>query len=322
MLPSPLLDLPGAVPSPDPADTAVAWHYGDPLREQRARLPLVDGWGCGVVRVGGTERISWLQALGSQDFEALTPGAWSETLALTPQGRVLHWAAVTVADGAAWLVTRTGEHAAALATWLESMRFRADVTIADMSAEYAMLTVDGQRRLVARDAFGARAAALIRDGAQPIGSWAAAALRVSTRTPRFGVDNDDRTLPNETRWLDTAVAIGKGCYPGQETVAKILNVGAPPRRIVLLNLDGSGGTLPAVGAAVVDDAGRTAGRVGTVAQHWELGPVALALIKRTIGSEVPLLADGVDARVDTDDPVVERAQPGYDPRQFIDFRRR
>ena len=73
----------------------------------------------------------------------------------------------------------------------------------------------------------------------PAGSWAADALRIPTRRPRWGVDTDDRTIPNEVSWLRTAVHLEKGCYRGQETVARVHNLGRPPRRLVMLNLDGS-----------------------------------------------------------------------------------
>ena len=88
------------------------------------------------------------------------------------------------------------------------------------------------------------AAALIAAGAVPAGSWAADALRIPTRRPRWGVDTDERTIPNEVPWLRTAVHLEKGCYRGQETVARVHNLGRPPRRLVMLNLDGSADHLP------------------------------------------------------------------------------
>ena len=116
------------------------------------------------------------------------------------------------------------------------------------------------------------AAALVAAGAVPAGSWAADALRIPTRRPRWGVDTDDRTIPNEVEWLSTAVHLEKGCYRGQETVARVHNLGRPPRRLVMLNLDGSASGLPETGDPVTTAEGRVVGRVGTVAQHHDDGP--------------------------------------------------
>jgi folate-binding protein YgfZ len=129
------------------------------------------------------------------------------------------------------------------------------------------------------------------------------ALRVAARAPRLGLDTDHRTLPHEVGWLTTAVHLDKGCYRGQETVARVHNLGRPPRRLVLLHLDGSDSELPVTGADVVQD-GRTVGRVGTAVRHHELGPVALALVKRTVVDGADLLAGPVAARVD-DEPAFE-----------------
>ena len=139
------------------------------------------------------------------------------------------------------------------------------------------------------------------------------------------MDTDDRTIPNEVSWLDTAVHLAKGCYRGQETVARVHNLGRPPRKLVLLNLDGSRDTLPQPGDPVATGAGRSVGRVGTVAQHHEDGPIALALIKRSAANGNPLVAGGVDAIVDPadrEDPAAA-ATPvsAVDRRAFADVRR-
>lgn len=173
-----------------------------------------------------------------------------------------------------------------------------------------------------REAHAAVAGALIRAGATPAGSWAAAALRIPARRPRFGVDNDQRTIPNETGWLTSAVHLHKGCYRGQETVARVDNLGQPPRRLVMLHLDGSSESLPAPGDPVcVSDTGRAVGRVGTVAQHFEDGPVALALVKRSVGPGAALLAGGVDAMIDPDDAVTDGRPFSVERGTFHDFRR-
>ena len=97
-------------------------------------------------------------------------------------------------------------------------------------------------------------------GDRPLaGTWAAEALRVAAWRPRLGFETDHRTIPHEVDWLRTAVHLHKGCYRGQETVARVHNLGRPPRRLVFLHLDGSGHTLPAHGDPVELD-GRTVGQ--------------------------------------------------------------
>src|SRR5205085_9721513 len=116
--------------------------------------------------------------------------------------------------------------------------------------------------LVPRAELRARADALLGAGAVPAGLDAFEALRVEARRPRLGVDTDHRTIPNELEWLNTAVHLDKGCYRGQETVARVHNLGRPPRRLVLLHLDGVSEELPAPGTPVQAGA-RDVGRVGT-----------------------------------------------------------
>ena len=87
-------------------------------------------------------------------------------------------------------------------------------------------------------------------GDRPLaGTWAAEALRIAAWRPRLGFETDHRTIAHEVDWLRTAVHLHKGCYRGQETVARVHNLGRPPRRLVFLHLDGSGHTLPARGDA-------------------------------------------------------------------------
>jgi tRNA-modifying protein YgfZ len=150
-------------------------------------------------------------------------------------------------------------------------------------------------------------------GARPAGSWAFDALRVESLRPRLGVDTDDRTIPHEVNWIGSAAHVAKGCYRGQETVAKVFNIGRPPRRMVLLHLDGSPEVYPETGDPVrLGD--RVVGRVGSVARHHELGPVALALLKRSTAMDEELLAGDEDrvvqAAVDPDSVPPERAAPG------------
>jgi folate-binding protein YgfZ len=120
------------------------------------------------------------------------------------------------------------------------------------------------------------------------------ALRIAARRPRLGLDTDHRTLPHEVGWIETAVHLNKGCYRGQETVARVHNLGHPPRRLVFLHLDGSEDRLPEHGDPVqLEDT--TVGFVGSAARHYELGPIGLALIKRTTPVDGTLQAGGLPA---------------------------
>ena len=124
--------------------------------------------------------------------------------------------------------------------------------------------------------------------------WALEAERVAQGRARLGLDTDHKTIPNELGALNKSVHMAKGCYRGQETVAKVFNLGHPPRRLVLLHLDGSSVDLPKTGSAVMLN-GKEIGFIGTVARHYELGPIALALIKRMTSPDATLLIDGIAA---------------------------
>jgi folate-binding protein YgfZ len=144
---------------------------------------------------------------------------------------------------------------------------------------------------------------LVDAGARPAGTMAYDALRVEALRPRLGVDTDERTIPHEVGWIGSAVHLTKGCYRGQETVARVANLGRPPRRLVLLHLDGGDEHLPGPGDPVLRD-GRQVGRVGSVVQHHELGPVAMALVKRSVPVDAELVAgegeSASPARIDPD----------------------
>ncbi|MHA7261962.1 CAF17-like 4Fe-4S cluster assembly/insertion protein YgfZ [Arthrobacter sp. TMN-37] len=329
---SPLLSLPGAVPGGAP-DEAVAAHYGDPFREQRLLAQgqaVVDLSHRGVVSVTGPDRLSWLNTLSSQLLLGLQPGGSSETLLLSVQGRI-DFGVRIVDDGAtAWLLVE-GAEAPGLAEWLQRMKFMLRVEIADVSADWAVVgatarieAFDGSTvwadpwpgvgtggfpySVVGEEAHPGRerpwfeylipqaslpAAVSGLEGYTPAGMMAAEALRVAAWRPRVGFETDDKSLPHELDLLRTAVHLAKGCYKGQETVARVHNLGHPPRRLVFLHLDGSQHTLPARGSGIVLE-GRTVGRVTSVAHHWEMGPIALAVVKRSVDPSARLLVQDAD----------------------------
>lgn len=142
-------------------------------------------------------------------------------------------------------------------------------------------------------------------GVRRAGIWAYDAMRVAALRPRLGVDTDERTIPHEVGWIGGpgagAVHLDKGCYRGQETVARVHNLGRPPRMLVLLHLDGSA-ERPVTGDPVLAG-GRQVGRLGTVVDHVDLGPIAFALVKRGLPADTPLMTGGehaVNARIDPD----------------------
>ncbi len=288
---SPLLSRPGAVAA-DAPDVGVAAHYGDPYAEQRALSAgsaLVDLSHRPVLRVAGPDRLSWLHSLLSQHVASLAPGVWAQALVLSPQGRVEHHLTL-LDDGTQLLAHVEPGTLGSLVDFLERMRFMLRVEIDDVSAAYAVVHQAGVDRFVPRDLLADIDASLAGIGAYE-------ALRVAARQPRQGLDTDHKTIPHEVGWLGSAVHLDKGCYRGQETVARVYNLGRPPRRLVLLHLDGSDSELPVPGDAVLLD-GRTVGRVGTAVRHHELGPLALALVKRQTPDDAALVAGSVAAAID------------------------
>jgi tRNA-modifying protein YgfZ len=286
---SPLLDLPGAVDGAG-VDAGVPWHYGSPVDEQR-RLEAGDGWvdlsHRDVVRLSGPDRLQLLHAMTTQHLERQPAGVWTEALILSPHGHVEHHFA-GADDGEAFVASTEPGRGAALVDFLTSMRFLLRVEI-DLVDDVAVIARGGGEAFVPR-------ADLLRlaDVGPPSGTWAHEALRIVAGRPRLGLDTDHRTIPNEVGWIGTAVHMDKGCYRGQETVARVHTLGRPPRRLVLLHLDGSADRLPALGSPLVLD-GRAVGRVGSSARHHELGPVGLGLVKRSVPTDAELLADEVAA---------------------------
>lgn len=316
-------------PPEDSRDTGVPWHYGDPHAEQRRLAEgsgAVDLSHRGVVTVTGPDRLTWLHSLTTQHLEALAPGASTTALILSPHGHVEHEMHVVDDGTSTWITVEPGT-AADLVAYLDSMRFMMRVEVADVSEDWAVVwqpvrepsdarvtwlvpadiagvgaTDSGSDRggdaskyvdhrpdvLVGREVIVPRDDLLAALGEQPAGTWALEALRVAAAAPRSGQETDHRTLPHEVGWIGPAVHLAKGCYRGQEAVARVHNLGAPPRRLVLLHLDGSLESLPAHGDPVLLGE-REIGWIGSAARHYELGPIATAVVKRSIDPAVDLV---------------------------------
>jgi folate-binding protein YgfZ len=301
--------LPGAVGEPP-------LHYGNPVAEQRALLngAIVDLSDRDVVTVTGPDRLSWLDSLLSQSLARLAPGESAEALLLDPSGRIEYVVRVVDDGETTWLLMDAGT-GAGLAAFLDRMRFMLRVEVADRSVDFATIGTLGEpvtgtvtwhdpwptvvagghqyaavaehpgaawtysETLVPRDAV-----VVEREAA---GILALEALRIAAWRPRAATELDATAIPHEFDWIRSAVHLAKGCYRGQETVAKVHNLGHPPRRLVLLHLDGSENIAVSAGDEVLDG-DRPVGRVTAAATHHELGPIALAIVRRATDPAAPL----------------------------------
>ena len=305
-------------------------------RDLAAGSAVVDLSHRAVITITGPDRLRWIDSLTSQSVAQLAPGESTETLLLDITGRI-QYAVRLIDDGTdLWLLLER-EEASGLLQWLGSMQFMMRVTLADRSVEFATLGTLGQPALPVAAPHGvpllwrdpwlgvsnggfqyavatrhpsaswtyselllprAELAGIATSAIPVAGLLALEALRIAAWRPRFATEVDDKTIPHELDWLRTAVHLNKGCYRGQETVAKVHNLGHPPRRLVMLYLDGPDTGLPTRGDNVMvltnnndNTVGEqsTVGQVTSVARHFELGPVALAVIKRATNPFAELL---------------------------------
>lgn len=319
-----LFDRSGAVAA-EGADAGVAAHYGNPFAEQRALATgeAVVAVARGVITITGEDRLLWLHNLTSQNLRMLQPGDSAETLLLSQTGRIEHVIRV-IDDGVSlWLLVEPTE-TDALVAWLDSMRFMMRVEVADRTHEFAVVGTfasppvdpaapngvplvwdDPWREPVAgghqyatviehpatdwayREFLIERSRVSALAEVPTAGLLALEALRIAAWRPRRATEVDDKAIPHEFDWMRSSVHLSKGCYRGQETVAKVHNLGHPPRRLVMLHLDGSDSALPAPGAEVRLGE-KVVGHVTSSARHFELGPIALALVKRMTATDAAL----------------------------------
>lgn len=284
-------------------DAGAVWHHGNPVAEQRALLAgngLVDRRHHPVLRISGPDRQQLLHSLTSQHFEALPQGEPTSALVLSPQGHIEH-GFTGLDDGEAfWAVTEPGA-AAGLVDFLTRMRFMMRVEFEDVTDRFALLwagdDVDLGEGVLSwpssvpggRDVLWPLDRELPEH--TPCGLWALEALRIAAGVPRIGLDTDHKTIPNEIGLWGTH--LDKGCYRGQETVARIHNLGRPPRRLTRLLLDGSVDALPQPGTEVMAGE-RACGVMGTSARHHEDGPIGLALVKRGLDLDADVLVGSED----------------------------
>ena len=286
----------------DGPDKGAIWHFGEPVKEQRA-LEAGTAWAdlshLSVIAVDGEDRLKWLHDLTTQFLTDLEVGLWKPAMILDPQGHV-EYQFNLVDDGTTTFLVLDASYAQALLAYLTKMRFMLKVDVRDAISEFAVLRapgattdIGGPFALVPRGEVGQMAQAFNAVATQ-VGTWALDAERVAAGRPRIGFETDHKSIPNELGVLNGAVHMNKGCYRGQETVAKIFNLGNPPRRLVMLHLDGSDVGFPATGTKIEND-GVVVGFIGTVARHHELGTIALAMIKRNTPTDATLSVDGIAA---------------------------
>lgn len=358
---------------PHPDVTGVAWHYGEPLSEQRAITStgaIVDRSHRRVIRVTGPEAAAFLHNLLSQKLDDVQAGWSGSALDLDTQGRILHTMdiAVTTDTGAdAGAGTGDGAGAAAapeglafyldceagkfdsLRDFLQKMIFWSQVTIEE--ADLAIITVLGgptdthlpsqavySRTVstatpagtgsaqpttglweasrtdiaVPREQLEAAVEELESTGLQLVGLMAYTAERVKALEAE-SVDLDEKSIPHEIpHWIGRGERVGavhleKGCYRGQETVARVENLGRSPRVLVLLHLDGSAPTMPSPGADI-QAKGRRVGKLGTVIDDCDYGPIALGVIKRSALDAGQVNIGDVAASIDADSIPVEEGE--------------
>jgi tRNA-modifying protein YgfZ len=286
----------------DGPDKGAVWHFGEPVKEQRA-LEAGTAWAdlshFNIVAVTGEDRLKWLHDLTTQFVSDLQPGVWMPSMILDAQGHV-EFQFNLVDDGTTTYLVLDPGYVEKLVEYLTKMKFMLRVDVRDASSEFVVLRAPG-----VADAIGGPFALVPRAEveemkqtfggvATQVGTWALDAERVAKGRPRIGFETDHKSIPNELGVLNTAVHMKKGCYRGQETVAKIFNLGNPPRRLVMLHLDGSDVGFPAAGTKVEND-GVVVGFVGTVARHHELGTIALAIVKRNTPTDATLAIEGIPA---------------------------
>jgi len=305
-------------------DAGVAWHYGDPFREQKllvAGSGRVDLSHRGVLTVSGSDRHTWLHSLTTADF--LTPFSSLQALILSPHGHIEHDLHV-IDDGETTWITVEPNTVGELVRYLTMMKFMMQVEVTDVTEQYAVIGAPGHLTLthptwhspdslvldsgvsdiyvperpsswqvseviVPRDQLAAQL------GDEPsVGTWAWEAHRIRAGVPRLHLDIDTRSIPHEVGLIAAAVHLNKGCYRGQETVAKVYNLGKPPRRLVQLLIDGSTNEVPEVGAPITFG-DKVVGTLTSIVQDYELGPLGLGVIKRTVPLDAVLDVAGIAA---------------------------
>ena len=285
-------------------DKGAIWHFGEPNQEQKA-LAAGNAWADlshrGIISISGKDRLTWLHALTTQHLEKLAAGKWVESLILDVQGHVIDQMFLVDDGSTTWLHTENSRTQEIL-DYLNKMKFMLEVDVKNQSNGYAVLRAPGKSdllggpyALVPRGELKDTTDAFSKSNLQ-VGMWALEAERVVQGRARLLFETDHKSIPNELGFINKAVHMNKGCYRGQETVAKVFNLGQPPRKLVTLHLDGSMVAMPENGAKIFLE-NKEVGFIGTVARHYEQGPIALAVVKQNVPIEANLLSESVPAKI-------------------------
>jgi tRNA-modifying protein YgfZ len=299
-------------------------------RQLREACGLLDRSSRGKLAISGGEAAEYLQGQLTNDIEALTPGQGCYAALLDRKGHMQADMRVLRIDADEVWIDVEGEALPATLRHLEMYRIGREVEVGDITAERAILSLVGpaseevagaagggavhSHRPVAVEGVEARAVetaegldlicrapdvvalreALLRRGAAEVSEEAAEILRVEAGRPRYGAEMTAETMPAEAGIVEQAVSFTKGCYIGQEPVARLHYRGRPNRRLRGLRL--RGGAHP--GDRLRLD-GKDVGAVGTSCVSPALGPIALAIVRREAdpGAVVEVGEDGSTAEV-------------------------
>ena len=302
-----------------PADRAVHEGCGLVDRSERGKLAFT-----------GEQAKAFLQGQVTNDVEALTPGTGCYAALLSPKGKMLGDLRVLDTGDELWLDTERSAlqaifnvlhrarlgfdaelHKRTLAQGLVSLVGPEARRVAGPGAEalaaeehaHAAVEVGGiPARAVVTDVgvdlvcdaerTTALIAALTARGAEPVPESAAEVMRVERGRPRYGIDLDDTTIPQEAGLNERAVSFEKGCYVGQETVARLFYKGKPNRHLRGLKL-----SVPVAAGTELTAGGRAVGRVGSVVLSPAHGPIGLALVRREVELGTEVTAGGAAATV-------------------------
>src|SRR6266545_5519580 len=280
-----------------------------------------------VLELHGADVLRYLHSVSTQHTEGLRPGDATRALLLSPKGKIEFAFRLAVLDGGVLLDTEA-EAAQALAERLARFVFRYDVRVgAPRPGAVSLLGPGADRALAAAglpvppagpgeaavavgglvahrgelgvDLVGERAPGALRAvegngvARAPLEVWEL--LRVERGLPRWGRELTDDVIAEEAGLLGSCVHLDKGCYPGQETVARVHNLGQVQRRLAGLRFGGE--ELPPPGTDLTTEDDRRAGQVRSGVDHPELGPIALAYVRRIVTPGQLVLAGGVGGRV-------------------------
>lgn len=253
--------------------------------------------GAAIVWVEGPDSTSFLHGLLSSDIAGIAPGDCAPSLLLDATGHVRVMLRAVRTDANAFTLVTDAASADRLATLLDEYHFSEDVEIIGPEpvdlVTFALGVVPMGADLVIPgdvpetvDAVGRSDAIVAATADAPLDPTDLEARRIAAGVPRFGVDISDRTLVHEAGLQMTAVSFDKGCYLGQETVARVEHRGAVNRRLVGLRLSGAA---PAGAAVHVSE--RPVGTLTSAAFHASLGHIGLAVLRNEAQNNAHVAVD-------------------------------